>query len=65
MGRLMDGMTRLVGEIHAVRDDRGCLMRELTRATVEMRCAVARLRSSFAASGIVRKSFFSGMVGSP
>jgi type IV secretory pathway VirB10-like protein len=35
-------MTRLVGEIHAARDDR-------KHATVEMRRAVAHLRSSFAA----------------
>ncbi len=49
MGRLTDDMTRLVGEIHAARDDRGRLMRDLTHATVEMRRAVAHLRRSFAA----------------
>ena len=47
--RLTDDMTRLVGEIHAARDGRGRLMRDLTRATVEMRRAVAHLRRSFAA----------------
>jgi hypothetical protein len=49
MGRLMDDMTRLVGEIHAARDGRGRLMRDLTHATVEARRAVANLRGSFAA----------------
>ncbi|MEK7757024.1 MAG: hypothetical protein AAB385_07415 [Planctomycetota bacterium] len=42
MGRLTDDMTRLVGEIHAARDERG-------RATAEMKRSVARLRSTFAA----------------
>lgn len=49
MGRLTDDMTRLVGEIHAARDGRGRLMRDLTHATVEMRRAVAHLRRSFVA----------------
>lgn len=49
MGRLTDDMTRLVGEIHAARDDRRWLLRSLKYATVEMRRAVAHLRSSFAA----------------
>jgi type IV secretory pathway VirB10-like protein len=42
MGRLTDDMTRLVGEIRATREDRG-------RARVEMKRAVAHLRSAFAA----------------
>ena len=42
MGRLTDDMTRLVGEIHAAREDR-------KHATVEMKLSVARLRSAFAA----------------
>jgi len=42
-------MTRLVREIHAARDDRGRLMRDLKHATAEMKRAVAYLRSSFAA----------------
>ena len=49
MGRLTDDMTRLVGEIHAARDDRGWLLRDLRHATVEMKRAVAHLRSTFAA----------------
>ena len=49
MGRLMDDMTRLVGEIRAACDDRGRLMRDLKHATVETRRAVAHLRRSFAA----------------
>jgi len=48
MGRLADDMTRLVGEIQAARDDRRRLMRDLKHATVEMRRAVARLRSILA-----------------
>ncbi len=42
MGRLADDMTRLVGEIHAAREDR-------KHATVEMKRSVAHLRSAFAA----------------
>jgi hypothetical protein len=42
MGRFTDDMTRLVGEIHAAREDR-------KHATVEMKLSVARLRSAFAA----------------
>jgi hypothetical protein len=49
MGRLTEDMTRLVGEIHAARDDRGRLMRDLKHATAEMKRAVAHLRSRFAA----------------
>ena len=39
---MTDDMTRLVGEIHAAREDR-------KHATVEMRLSVAHLRSAFAA----------------
>jgi len=49
MRRLTEEMTRLVGEIHAARDDRGRLMRDLKHATAEMKRAVAHLRSRFAA----------------
>lgn len=49
MRRLTEEMTRLVGEIHAARDDRRRLMRDLKHATAEMKRAVAHLRSSFAA----------------
>jgi len=49
MGRLTDDMTRLVGEIHAGRNDRGRLMQELTHAAAEMKRAVAGLRDTFAA----------------
>ena len=47
MGRLADDMTRLVGEIHAARDGRGRLMRDLKHATVEMKNAVAGMQARF------------------
>ncbi len=47
MGRLADDMTRLVGEIHAARDGRGRLMRDLKHATVEMKKAVAGTQARF------------------
>jgi hypothetical protein len=49
VGRLTDDMTRLVGEIHAGRNDRGRLMQELTQAAAEVKRAVAGLRGTFAA----------------
>jgi hypothetical protein len=59
MGRLTDDMTRLVGEIHAGRDERGRLIRDLAHATVEMRRAVAHLRRGFAADIVgVRAAWF-------
>ncbi len=48
VGRLTDDMTRLVGEIHAARDDRDRLMWNLTQAAVETRRSVAHLRRGFA-----------------
>ena len=47
MGRLTDDMTRLVGEIHAGRNDRGRLVRDLKTATVEMKGAVAGMQAGF------------------
>lgn len=47
MGRLTDDMTRLVGEIHAARDGRGRLMRDLKDATVEMKKTVAEIQRGF------------------
>ena len=47
MGRLTDDMVRLVGEIHATREDRGRLMRSLTDATVEMKRVVAGMQGAF------------------
>lgn len=49
MRRLTDDMTRLVGRIHAARDDRARLRRDLKHATFEMRRVVAHLRSRVAA----------------
>jgi len=40
-------MTRLVGEIHAGRDERGRLTRDLKHATVEMKQAVAGMQARF------------------
>ncbi len=50
MGRLTEDMTRLVGEIHAARDGRGRLMRDLAHATVEMKKAVVGMRATFRAA---------------
>ena len=47
MGRLTDDTTRLVGEIHAGRDERGRLMRDLKSATVEMKGAVGGMQAGF------------------
>jgi hypothetical protein len=47
MGRLTDDMTRLVGEIHASRDDRGRLLRDLKLATVDMKRTVAGMQAGF------------------
>src|SRR3990170_2127992 len=47
MGRLTDDMTRLVGEIHTARGDRGRVMRDLKRATVEMKRAVTGMQAGF------------------
>jgi len=47
MGRLTDDMARLVGEIHATRETRGRLMRDLTDATVEMKRTVAGMQAGF------------------
>jgi hypothetical protein len=70
MGRLTDDMTRLVGEIHAGRemgiepwkDDLTRLAceiqtarRGLEHATVEMRSAVARLRSILASDALEQR----------
>ncbi len=45
MGSFTDDMTRLVGEIHAARDGRGRMMRDLKHATVEMKQAVAGMQT--------------------
>ncbi|OGK81608.1 MAG: hypothetical protein A2X50_11850 [Candidatus Rokubacteria bacterium GWF2_70_14] len=47
MGRLTEDMTRLVGEIHAGRDERGRLTRDLKHATAEMKQAVAGMQAGF------------------
>lgn len=49
MGRLTDGMTRLVAEIQTARRERERSMRDLTQATGAMRREVAHLRCTFAA----------------
>ena len=48
MGRLTDDMTRLVREIHAARDDRRRLTRDLEHAAAAVKHAVASLRGTFA-----------------
>lgn len=49
MGRLTDGMARLVAEIQTARQEREWSMRDLAQATVAMRREVAHLRRTFAA----------------
>lgn len=50
MGRLTDDMTRLVAEIQAGRTDRARLVRDIKRATAEMRHAVGRMLGGFRAA---------------
>jgi hypothetical protein len=50
MGRLTDDMTRLVGEIHGARDQRGRLIRDVKHATAEMKRAVAGMQAGFSSA---------------
>ena len=47
MGQLTNDMTRLVGEIHAGRDSRGRMLRDLNHATVELKRTVAGMQAGF------------------
>ena len=48
MGRLTEDMTRLVGEIHAGRDERGRLTRDLKHATAEMQAGFRSAHANMA-----------------
>lgn len=50
MGRLNDDMTRLVGEIHAGRGERGRLVRNLRQATAELKRTVTAMQAVFRAA---------------
>ena len=47
MGNLIDDMTRLRGEVEALRSARGALMNDLTRGTRDLTTAVAAMRADF------------------
>ena len=47
MGNLTDDMTRLRGEVEALRGARGALMNDLTRGTRDLTTAVAAMRDDF------------------
>ncbi|MEI8356397.1 MAG: hypothetical protein WCG31_09960 [Deltaproteobacteria bacterium] len=50
MGNLTDDMTRLRGEIDALRSDRGALMREMARGAKELAFTVSTMQADFAAA---------------
>ncbi|MEI8355792.1 MAG: hypothetical protein WCG31_06855 [Deltaproteobacteria bacterium] len=58
MGNLTDDMTRLRGEVDALRSDRGALMRELASGAKELASTVSAMQADFAAAhtAMARKS---------
>ena len=50
MGNLTDDMTRLRGEVDALRSDRGALLQELRRGARELAYMVSAMRADFAAA---------------
>jgi len=50
MGNLTDDMTRLRGEVDALRSERGALMQELTRGARDLAATVSAMQSGFAAA---------------
>ena len=48
MGNLTDDMTRLRGEVDALRSDRGALMQELARGAKDLASSVSAMQSGFA-----------------
>ena len=58
MGNLTDDMTRLRGEVDALRSDRGALMQELARGAKELTSTVSAMQADFAAAhnAMARKS---------
>jgi len=69
MGNLTDDMTRLRGEVDALRSDRGTLMQELARGAKDLASTVSAMQADFAAAhatmarktGNVRASYVSGI----
>lgn len=68
MGLLTDDMTRLCGEINALRRARGIFMKDLEKETRGRKIAVSEMRANFAFArgGMVRKTkaFLSNFVSS-
>jgi len=50
MGNLTDDMTRLRGEVDALRSDRGALMQELARGAKDLAASVSAMQADFAAA---------------
>ncbi|MDO8721182.1 MAG: hypothetical protein Q7J31_03030 [Syntrophales bacterium] len=50
MGNLTDDMTRLRGEVDALRSERGALMQELTRGARNLASTVSAMQANFAAA---------------
>ena len=50
MGNLTDDMTRLRGEVDALRSDRGALMQDLARGAKDLASTVSAMQSDFAAA---------------
>ncbi len=48
MGKLTDDMTRLRGEVDALRSDRGALMQDLARGAKDLATEVSAMQASFA-----------------
>jgi hypothetical protein len=50
MGNLTDDMTRLRGEVDALRSDRGALMQDLAHGAKELAFTVSAMQADFAAA---------------
>ena len=50
MGNLTDDMTRLRGEVDALRSDRGAMMQELARGAKDLDSSVSAMQAGFAAA---------------
>ena len=50
MGNLTDDMTRLRGDVDALRSERGALMQELARGAKNLASTVSAMQSDFAAA---------------
>ena len=50
MGNLTNDMTRLRGEVDALRSDRGALMQELARGAKNLASSVSAMQADFAAA---------------